>query len=217
MYATLNSPTLLLNKNWQAIRVITLREAIVKTMNDRAKFLCEETFNAYSWEEWMDSFTMPHEEDKDLDLDAFGYNWINANRWSIRAPEIIIASHYGKVPRLDVRLTRKNVLIRDNFRCQYTGAKLNTRTMTLDHVLPSSRGGKTEWTNVVSCCLDVNIKKGNRTPKEAGLKLFKQPKRPNWSPLFTFVVNSYPESWTKFIKTEKWNEIGYWDVELKDD
>lgn len=100
--------------------------------------------------------------------------------------------------------------------CQYTGQRLTSRNATMDHIVPRSRGGKTEWSNVVICSFEANIKKGNKTLAEAGLKLLKKPTAPKWHPLYSYVIQNRPACWDKFIDTDKWNEIGYWDVELID-
>jgi len=86
----------------------------------------------------------------------------------------------------------------------------------IDHIIPRSKGGKNTWENLVICSLDVNVKKGNRTPQEAGLRLIKVPKKPVWNLMFAKYVKKIPRSWEKFIHTDQWNEIGYWDVELID-
>jgi 5-methylcytosine-specific restriction endonuclease McrA len=73
--------------------------------------------------------------------------------------------------KFNVRLTRKNILIRDKFRCKYCGREGTTNTLTLDHIIPRSRGGKFSWQNIVSSCLECNAKKGDRTPEEAGMRI----------------------------------------------
>jgi 5-methylcytosine-specific restriction endonuclease McrA len=83
----------------------------------------------------------------------------------------------------DVKFSRLNVYTRDDFRCQFCGAKRPARELTYDHVLPFSRGGKTDWENIVTACGRCNRKKGNRTPEEAGMQLLKRPARPKSLPL----------------------------------
>ncbi len=87
-----------------------------------------------------------------------------------------------------VTYTRKNIHIRDNYTCQYCGS---TSTLTLDHVMPVSRGGKSSWENVVTACYPCNSRKGSKTPEEAGMKLAMVPKKPSilmqidWNDLFS--------------------------------
>lgn len=86
-----------------------------------------------------------------------------------------------------VTYTRKNIHIRDNYTCQYCGS---TSTLTLDHVMPVSRGGKSSWENVVTACYPCNSRKGSRTPEEANMKLAVSPKKPSilmqidWNEIF---------------------------------
>jgi 5-methylcytosine-specific restriction endonuclease McrA len=98
-----------------------------------------------------------------------------------RLPLVIRLSHYVRVPHKAIPLTRRNVLHRDNYTCQYCGTRNN---LTLDHVFPRSRGGKDTWDNVVTACLKCNVKKGNKTPIEAGMALMTAPNRPHHFMLF---------------------------------
>jgi len=89
----------------------------------------------------------------------------------IRLP--ILSKHWQTVAP-----TRRAIFTRDNFRCAYCGKVLKDSEITVDHIIPKSRGGKWEWENLVTCCSDCNQRKGNRTPQEAGMKLLFKPKRP---------------------------------------
>jgi len=210
MTLVINTPTLVLNKSLNAICVEPFKKTLNKVFRSRAKFIDDETYRHLSWEEWFDLFSVPIDDDED-----YGYKWINANKFKVRLPEVVVLSEYNKIPHTRVRLTRRNLLIRDGYRCQYTGKKVTSKTGTIDHMFPKCRGGKTEWSNVVISTFDVNVKKGNRTPEEAGLKLHKKPGEPRWHPLYAYADKYKPESWKKFVDTNKWNEIGYWDVELQ--
>lgn len=90
-------------------------------------------------------------------------------------PLVIRLRYYVKIPHKDIPLTRRNVMHRDNYTCQYCG---RTSDLTIDHVIPRSRGGKDRWDNVVIACLRCNVTKGSRTPKEADMPLAKRPCRP---------------------------------------
>lgn len=105
--------------------------------------------------------------------------------------------------RDDVKLTRENVLARDCFSCQYCGASLDKKSLTLDHVIPESRGGKTTWGNIVACCSSCNGKKDNRTPEEAEMPLIKRPGRPNWMPTVLIKVikgGQVPKQWKRWLE-----------------
>jgi 5-methylcytosine-specific restriction endonuclease McrA len=90
-------------------------------------------------------------------------------------PLVIRLLYYVKIPHKDIPLTRRNVMHRDNYTCQYCGKK---NDLTIDHVIPRSRGGKDVWDNVVVACLRCNVSKGSRTPKEAEMDLKSKPCRP---------------------------------------
>jgi 5-methylcytosine-specific restriction endonuclease McrA len=104
------------------------------------------------------------------------------------------------IHRFRVVFNKRNVLKRDGNRCQYCGRVF--RELTLDHILPVSRGGRDDWENVVAACRDCNRKKGNRTPDEAGLTLFARPRRPHY--LFLFLAQDYRHQesagiWEKYL------------------
>lgn len=210
--SVLNSPILVLNKHWSSIRIETVKDGLTKAFTGGAKLMDEETSMLYAWEDWFRQFSFDFNDE----VDDFGYEFIKASSALVRAPKIIVLTSYDKIPFAEIKLTRRNLLIRDKFICQYTGQRLNSRNATMDHIVPRSLGGKTEWTNVVICSFEANVKKGNKTLAEAGLKLLKKPVAPKWHPLYSYVIQNRPECWNKFIDTDKWNEIGYWDVELID-
>lgn len=91
-------------------------------------------------------------------------------------PLVIRLQQYINMPRKSIPLTRKNLMHRDKYTCQYCGK--TGGDLTVDHIMPRSRGGRDEWENVVVACLKCNVSKGNRTPEEAGLKMRTRPTRP---------------------------------------
>jgi 5-methylcytosine-specific restriction endonuclease McrA len=88
-------------------------------------------------------------------------------------PSVIRLRHYRRVPQRRHTLSRKNILERDRYTCQYCEA--TPKKLTLDHILPESRGGGSTWENLVACCQDCNHRKGNQTPEEAGMTLLHRP------------------------------------------
>lgn len=99
-----------------------------------------------------------------------------------------------------VRFSRHNVFWRDKFHCQYCFRHQPLNRLTIDHVLPQSRGGKTSWENVVSACAPCNTKKGNKLPHEANMKLKNRPLKPNWSPqLYLRLKKDDPEEWYQWF------------------
>jgi len=95
---------------------------------------------------------------------------------SILLPSVIRLIGYRRIPHQTRSLSRKNILIRDRFTCQYCQRTLGSSELTLDHVIPRSRSGETAWENLVACCHDCNNRKGSRTPEEAGMRLSRQPR-----------------------------------------
>jgi 5-methylcytosine-specific restriction endonuclease McrA len=108
-----------------------------------------------------------------------------------------------------VTFSRRNLFKRDRFTCQYCGEQPGTEELTIDHVLPRSRGGVSTWENCVLACIECNHRKANMTPAEAGMPLKKDPARPNWRPLYAR-EDVMIGSWSKFLSE------AYWTVELKD-
>lgn len=118
----------------------------------------------------------------------------------IRAPAVVRLLSFVKMGRRCPPLSRPNVLARDRFTCQYCRRGLSSREATLDHVIPKSQGGTTEWENVVTCCPTCNRKKGGRTPKQAGMPLERHPIRPDWLPVLNIRLNgNVPLSWQTFL------------------
>jgi 5-methylcytosine-specific restriction endonuclease McrA len=115
------------------------------------------------------------------------------------------------MPRKEVKFTRHNIFERDKNTCQYCGKHFDKKDLNLDHVIPRDRGGATTWENIVCSCIPCNTRKGNRLPREAGMKLLKKPARPKWRPFLHITFDAkVHESWRHFI------DFAYWNVELGD-
>lgn len=121
---------------------------------------------------------------------------------SIKCPAVIrliksFPRHSGYI-----RFNKKNVFARDDCSCMYCGIRGNNKSLTMDHIVPRSIGGKTSWTNCVACCKECNKKKADNLPEEVGLKLIKQPFKPDYLP---FIMNSpnIPEVWRNYYKERK--------------
>jgi 5-methylcytosine-specific restriction endonuclease McrA len=117
---------------------------------------------------------------------------------AVSAPSVIRLMYHVRRPIPQRRLSRKETFLRDKYRCQYCG--IETHDLTLDHVIPRVRGGKHEWTNVVSACGTCNHRKGNKTPAEAGMPLRTIPGPPPTNPYYPFLAYlDKREEWRKFI------------------
>ncbi len=111
-------------------------------------------------------------------------------------PSVIRLRRYARIPYKTIVLSRKNILKRDNNRCLYCGSR---ERLTIDHVIPRSRGGDDSWENLVSACTDCNHKKGNRTPREAGMNLLGKPFRPNHIIYLRDFYGNVHESWKPYL------------------
>lgn len=115
-------------------------------------------------------------------------------------PTVIRLRHYVRVPYKEISLTRKNLLHRDDNTCQYCGHRGDD--LTLDHVVPRSRGGQDTWENIVTACVRCNVRKSNRTPKEANMLLLNSPHKPHSSLYFEVtkhVKNGVNQEWRKYV------------------
>jgi 5-methylcytosine-specific restriction endonuclease McrA len=101
---------------------------------------------------------------------------IHSSRHSIPLPSVIRLLEYRRIPHQTRALSRKNILMRDRYTCQYCQKSAPHVELTLDHVVPRSRAGETTWENLVACCHQCNNRKGNRTPEEAGMRLIRAPR-----------------------------------------
>lgn len=122
---------------------------------------------------------------------------------SFRVPSVVRLLRFVGFRRREVRFSRQNIFARDRYRCQYCGRGFRPELLTYDHIIPRSRGGRTEWENIVTCCIACNRKKGGKTPHEAGLKLIKKPSRPLW--LWGLHRRLGPEE-----TPPEWREYLYW-------
>lgn len=114
-------------------------------------------------------------------------------------PTVIRLRNYVKIPYKEISLSRRNVLHRDSYICQYCGVRRHD--LTIDHIIPRSRGGVDSWDNVVAACLKCNVKKGDRTPKEAGMVLMSHPRRPHHHVYFEISKHSTSGEyeWKKYV------------------
>jgi 5-methylcytosine-specific restriction endonuclease McrA len=129
---------------------------------------------------------------------------------TIKMPAVVRLLRALRGRKKGVRFSRINVMTRDKYRCQYCGMKLPMSKLNYDHVIPRSRGGRTTWENIVTCCYPCNDRKGGRTPREAGMRLIADPIKPRSLPVvaFRFETTSIPDAWASWI---------YWQGALEED
>jgi 5-methylcytosine-specific restriction endonuclease McrA len=117
---------------------------------------------------------------------------------------------YDRLPRNEVKFNRRNIFARDKNTCQYCGRHQSTSALSLDHIIPRSMGGHATWENLVCSCMKCNIKKGGKTPKQAGMRLIQKPIKPKRNPLLhVHLGHQRYKSWKQFL------DHAYWSVELK--
>ena len=132
---------------------------------------------------------------------------IRSVSFSVKLPSVVRLLKLIKRPKNPIKFSRQNIYARDRFKCQYCGRRFSSEELTYDHVFPKSRGGRTEWENIVTCCVECNRIKGGRTPEEAAMMLIRKPSRPSWIPALRITIGfqRVPESWRDYL---------YWTVEL---
>ncbi len=189
MSGVLQEPCLILNRNWQPITFLPVQTAIVNVMRDMASVLDVEDYLLLTFEEWVA-----------LGRDTGRH--IRTPSREISAPEVIVLKKYGERPPRKVVFNRPNLGKRDAFTCQYCGLALSSDDLTIEHVLPRSRGGPTTWENCVSACEECNARKADRTPREAGMKLRSMPVRPTWQPRLRVPAGATRPSWVPFLEKE---------------
>jgi len=205
--SALDTSVLVLNRLFMAVRVVRARHAFVLLWKQIAEVVSveDETFNTYDFSSWAEVSQYRRQFEPEL------HEWVKTVRFEIAVPRVIRLLTYDRLPKTRVRLNRRNLFARDTNRCQYCGRKFRSSELSIDHVMPRSRGGRTLWTNVVCACLKCNVRKGGRTPDEAGMRLVQPPKQPRFSPVITLHAGSEKyRSWKQFLDT------AYWHVELRD-
>lgn len=204
--SAVNCNVLVLNRHYLAIRVINVRRAFSLLCRRLAEVIHIEDgeYLSYDFESWCDLSELRRS------FDPNAHDWIKTVRFDIAVPRIIRLSIFDRLPKQDVKFNRRNIFARDGNRCQYCGKKFSTTELSLDHVIPRSRGGGSTWENIVCCCLKCNIRKGGRTPNEAHMKLQTIPKKPHRNPIISVKLNDGRyASWKQFL------DQAYWTVELK--
>lgn len=196
-----NSAVLVLNRNYQPIHVTDVKRAFSLLYQGVARAL-DEQYRLYDFEDWAA-------------LAAAEKESIRTVSRVIRVPRVLVLAAFEKLPRMRARFSRHNIYLRDDDTCQYCGQRLKRTQLNLDHVIPRSQGGRTCWENVVCSCIACNLRKGGRTPAQAGMALLRPPARPKWTPLFKGQGKwqEYRE-WVPFLSL---TDASYWNVELTDD
>jgi len=196
--AALEQPALVLNRHWIPIHLTTTRHALMLLYQSVARAVHPTDLSLHRFQTWADLRIVD------------GQPFVRTVNRAIAVPEIVVLERYGQIPRRTVPFNRKNLFLRDQNRCQYCGTRLESRELTIDHVLPRVQGGTSTWENCVLACVPCNRRKAHRTPPQAGMTLLRDPGRPHWTPRHLF--NGLPRraTWERVI-----GEV-YWNVDLEE-
>ncbi len=194
---------LVLNRNWLAIHVCSLQRAISLLVQDLAQVVTED-YQTHDFSSWRELSAHVRSE---------GNQFIHAPGFRLMVPEVILLTGFNRVPPRAVKFNRRNIYLRDHFMCQYCGAKPAREDLTIDHVLPKSKGGRSEWENVVLACQKCNARKGNRLIEQIpNMHLLKPPRKPHWLTIVRYAMRGQQRpTWQKFV------DVAYWNVDLDTD
>ena len=194
---------LVINSNFQAVDVATWERAITLLFQGHAQAV-DSDLRTYDFADWVELSAMMKDNPN---------GFVNSPNVKVAIPAVIRLTQYSQLPKNEVVFTKRNLMEHYGYRCCYCGKKFAPKDLNFDHVVPRCKGGKTDWTNIVTSCFPCNSKKADRTPKEAGMKLLKQPSKPKHQPVFKRLVVSLPlktrATWQKLI------DRAYWDTELE--
>lgn len=186
----------MLNRTFAALAVTDVKRAFTLFYKGHVKAVLPD-YTTFSWDEWCDIPVQP--EDADI---------MRTPSRVLKIPRVLQLLSCERLPRHDVKFSRHNIYLRDGNRCQYCGKRFSTSELSLDHVVPLSRGGGSTWENIVCACLACNVRKGNRLPDEAAMKLRRVPGKPRATPLGILNPSRIHPEWKNFL------DVAYWNVEL---
>jgi 5-methylcytosine-specific restriction endonuclease McrA len=194
----LNLNVLVLNKQYLAIKVCSVKDAICILYKGQAKVI-DDYYETYNLSDWVIKSAFFQKNAGEFEK----YKHIlSSPSVKFLVPKVIILTNETRyIQELkNVRYSRKNVLLRDNFTCSYCGYQGIQAELTLDHVIPRSKGGGNSFKNIVTACKECNLKKGNKTLQEVGMELSKQPTVPKWKSFIGSPFNkSIDKYWKKFL------------------
>ncbi|MBI4568593.1 MAG: HNH endonuclease [Planctomycetes bacterium] len=193
----LSEQVLLLNRHFTPVGVIDVRECFGLLAREVAEVVDvrDGAWQQFSFDEWLELGDVEPLPDDD---------WISTVTLRIRVPRVLRLRIYDRVHRRDVKFSRRAVFLRDEYRCVYCGRRLPASKLSLDHVLPRSLGGESRWENLVTACMPCNVRKGQRTPDKAGMRLLYRPARPSFHPVIASAMrNEKYRVWRVFLP--RWN------------
>ncbi|MGJ8677134.1 MAG: HNH endonuclease [Akkermansiaceae bacterium] len=192
MTNVLNTNVLVLNKMWQPIHTCSARRAV--------KLLCQGHAQVVEAEGEMKYQTHDFGSWLEASAEKVTKNMIRSVNFVMEVPKVIVLAIYDKLPMKDLKYSRDNVYLRDDYTCQYCSKTLPARQLNLDHVIPRDKGGGTSWDNIVTSCFPCNNRKANMLPHEAKMFPANAPRAPRWQPyLAVRKRDSSDDCWQSFL------------------
>lgn len=199
----MTTDVLILNRNFCAIQFTSWERALTLLYLDRAMVVDEE-YRTYGFQDWL-------QLSRTIRQNPAGF--VSTPKLKIAIPEVIALRFFGEVPQHEVPFTRRNIYQHYGNKCCYCGRRFPPSELNLDHIVPRSRGGRTDWENIVTACIPCNLRKGDRLPWEVGMQMRIRPSKPHSQAALSLIVRSpfsVRRSWQRFI------DSAYWDSRLED-
>src|SRR3990167_9900499 len=199
MPSLINELVLVLNRFYLAVQVTEAKDAICALVTGKAKVI-DEDYTPYTFSEWE---RITNRFKDSIDFTSKYPGTIRSPSIELLVPQVIAFPdcEYTSPLIKSVKYSRKNIFQRDSYTCQYCNKKTKREDLTIDHIVPRSRGGSNNWKNVVASCIFCNAEKGDKLLTELGWKLIQELKEPRWrshiGTPFTQVKRSY---WERFLK-----------------
>lgn len=198
----LSQGVLVLNKNWLAVHVCSVRRAVSLVVQDYARIVADD-YRIHDFDSWRQLSQHVGEH---------GNEFIHTPNFRILVPEVILLTGFQRMPPRTVKFNRRNIYMRDHYTCQYCGVQPPKEDLTIDHIIPRSKGGRSTWENVVLACQRCNTRKGSKAPEDVGMRLLKPARRPHWLATLRSTLKG-PERpiWQRFV------DAAYWNVALEEE
>lgn len=196
----LDRTVLVLNRRWDPIQTTSVKDAIGLVAKGSAFVIDPATFDRHDLISWGEVSKA---------MKVVGDGLIRSQHLAIVPPEVVVLTEYEGRGERSVVFSRKNIFKRDRYTCQYCGKQPGPEELTIDHVIPRSRGGTSTWENCLLACVECNKRKADKTLEQAGMTPRKIPKKPSWKTLAQVHPKARRESWEQFLGR------AYWEVELE--
>ncbi len=192
----LSEPTLVLNRSWFPVRVCSVRRALTLSFKGLASIISTEDFVVHDFDSWLERGTQN------------GERYLQSVRCRISVPEVITLRTYDRFVQPRVVFSRRNLMRRDHYTCQYCAKRFPVDRLSIDHVVPRSLGGSSSWTNCVVACTTCNARKGNRRPDQIGMRTLRPPREPSPQMALNLQLGARKPSWERFVSRGFWAADG---------